>query len=50
VVLGLASTKTSRLETREKLTERIREAALADLTPVLAAPEFKVPFCSARSA
>ncbi len=27
VVLGLASTKTSRLETREELTERIREAA-----------------------
>src|SRR3989442_5116048 len=27
VVLGLASTKTSRLETRDKLTDRIREAA-----------------------
>ena len=27
MVLGLASTKTSRLETREELTERIREAA-----------------------
>ena len=30
--------------------QRTDEAALADLTPVLAAPEFKVPFCSARSA